>query len=460
MMIPLVDLKAQYRDIQPEIDAAVAAVLADCGFVKGPRVTAFEERFAAYCDAASSVGTSSGTAALHLALAALGVGPGDEVIAPAHTFIATVEPISQLGARIVFADVDPATYTLDPESVERCITARTRVILPVHLYGQMADMEGLRACCGREICIVEDAAQACGAGLEEGTKGEEGTEARRHEGRGRDEGTGGRRDGVESAIRNPQSSILNRQSSIVNPQSRAVCFSFFPGKNLGAYGDAGAVVTSDNNLAQRMRKLRDHGRQDKHRHDLMGYNYRLDALQAAILQVKLPHLDEWNRRRRSRAALYNEMLGGVPGVTIPAVAAGRRHVYHLYVIQVDDRDGLRRFLADRRIVTGIHYPIALHQQPALQQAHGLEEGTKARRHGGTKGIVSVGFGSDALPVTERLVGRILSLPMFPEMTHDQVAEVADAVHAFQTRRKRRRDEGRKVARSKVGRSKVRRALDL
>ena len=377
-MIPLVDLKAQYRTIRAEIDAAVAQVLTDCGFVKGPRVAAFEEQFAAYCGTTCAVGTSSGTTALHLALAALGVGPGDEVIVPAHTFIATVEPIVQLGARIVFADVDAATYTLDPASVERCITRRTRVILPVHLYGQMADLERLRALAaagGRNLFIVEDAAQAHGAR------------------RGPHRAGGGGMTG---------------------------CFSFFPSKNLGACGDAGAVTTDDGELAQRMRKLCDHGREDKYRHDLLGYNYRLDALQAAVLRVKLAHLDKWNRRRRSRAARYDELLRDVPGVTLPGTDPKNEHVYHLYVIQVDDRDGLCGHLAERRIAAGIHYPIALHQQPALW---------------------NIDCGSDALPVTERLVGRILSLPLFPEMTDDQVAEVADAVRTFQTRRVRRRTDG-------------------
>jgi len=365
--IPLVDLRAQYATIKPEIDAALQATLDRCAFVGGAAVTDFESAFADYCGARFGVGTSSGTTALHLALCALGVGPGDEVIAPAHTFIATVEAIAQCGARIVLADIDPQTYTLDPESVARCLTPRTRAVIPVHLYGQMADISGLRsllAGCDHEVTIIEDAAQAHGA---------------------------------------------QRDEHLAGSAGRVGCFSFFPGKNLGAYGDAGMVTTCDNVLAQRMRCLADHGRQSKYEHEQMGFNYRLDALQAAILGVKLAHLDHWTQRRRAHARRYDELLGGTSRITIPYVADDTRHVYHLYVIQVDNRDGLRNYLADRGISAGVHYPVSLHHQPAL------------RRHG---------FDAAALNVTERIARRIISLPLYAEMSDEQVARVADAVHRF------------------------------
>ncbi|MCB9866346.1 MAG: DegT/DnrJ/EryC1/StrS family aminotransferase [Phycisphaerales bacterium] len=365
--IPLVDLHAQFASIQSEIDEAIRDVIGRCAFIGGEPVAGFERDFADFCNVEHAVGASSGTTALHLALCALGIGPGDEVIAPAHTFIATVEAIAQCGARIVFADIDPQTYTLDPESVARCLTPRTRAILPVHIYGHMADMSGLRKIagnCDHEVILIEDAAQAHGA----------------------------ERDGVRAGA-----------------GGRVGCFSFFPGKNLGACGDAGMVTTNDADLARRMRALANHGRQSKYEHDQMGYNYRLDALQAAILKVKLVHLDRWTKLRRSRAALYQDLLGHTAGITTPHVAEDARHVYHLYVIQVDNRDGLRNYLADRGISAGVHYPIPLHQQPAL------------RRHG---------FDSAPLKITERIANRIISLPLYPEMTDEQVIRVADAVHRF------------------------------
>lgn len=367
-MIPFVDLKAQYGSIQGEVDGAIREVVNDCSFVKGPRLAAFEREFAAFCGAGHAIGASSGTTAIHVALAALGVGPGDEVIVPSHTFIGTVEPVAQTGARVVFADVDPVTACLDPASVERCVSDRTKVIMPVHLYGRLADMAGLEEVAtrkGRHIAIVEDCAQAHGARL---------------------------------------------GNRIAGGAGKLGCFSFYPGKNLGAYGDGGAVTTSDPELATRIRKLVDHGREDKYEHELLGYNYRLDTLQAAVLSVKLRHLADWNERRRSRAVLYNRLLGDIPGI-VPAAPAGSEAVFHLYVIQADDRDGLRARLAEKKIATGIHYPLPVHRQPAL---------------------CGTDFRADALPVTEKLVGRILSLPMFPELTDEQVHEVAAAIRSFQT----------------------------
>ncbi len=367
MSIPFVDLKAQYRSIKGEIDETIAEVLEATSFIKGPRLQQFEEAFAATCGTSHAIGTSSGTTALFIALEALALRAGDEVILPSHTFIATAEAVVQAGATVVLADIDPETYLIDPDSVARCLSERTRAILPVHLYGQMADMEALleaaRSGSG-EVAVIEDAAQAHAARQGERISG----------------GTG----------------VMG-------------CFSFYPGKNLGAYGDAGAVTTDDPEIALKIRKLVDHGRLTKYEHDLIGYNYRMDTLQAAVLSVKLRHLEAWNDARRSRATLYDRLLAEVPGVRTPGVLEGNRHVYHLYVIEVEDPEGLRRHLGERDIASGIHYPVPLHQQPAFR---------------------TLDFRSDDLPHTERLARRIVSLPMFPELTGDQVHRVVDAVREF------------------------------
>lgn len=368
--IPLVDLKTQYQRLKPQMDQVVGSVLESAQFINGPIVRDFEEAFAGYCKVEHAIGVGSGTSALHLALTALDIGPCDEVILPAHTFVATVEPVVLVGARPVFADIDPKTYTIDPGSVERCLSNRTRAVIAVHLYGQMADMDGLQrliAKTGQEIAIIEDAAQAHGAMQS------------------------GRRAGSIGDIG---------------------CFSFYPGKNLGAYGDAGAVTTDSAPLAHRIRKLRDHGREDKYRHDLIGFNYRLDALQAAVLREKLHHLESWNRLRRSRAAAYDRQLAGIPEITPPHPVPDNVPVHHLYVVQSEDRDGLKEHLAERGIASGIHYPIPLHLQPALR---------------------SVDFAADSLHVTEHVVERILSLPMYPELTDEQIARVTTCIRRFQTR---------------------------
>lgn len=363
-MIPFVDLKAQYHSIQREIDATVAEILESSAFIKGPRLEQFEQAFAAACGTRHAVGTSSGTTALFLALKTLGVRQGDEVILPSHTFIATAEAVVQTGATVVLADIDPLTYLLDPASVARCLGERTRAILPVHLYGQMAPMEELLRVARsgpRDVVVVEDAAQA---------------------------------------------HVARQGDRIAGGVGVVGCFSFYPGKNLGAYGDAGAVTTNDPELASRIRKLVDHGRATKYEHDLVGYNYRLDTLQAAILSVKLRHLEDWTERRRSRAALYDRLLAEIPGVRVPGVGDGNRHVYHLYVIEVEEPEALRRHLGDRGIATGIHYPVPLHRQAALS---------------------TLDFRRDDLPHTERLARRILSLPMFPELTDAHVLQVVDAI---------------------------------
>jgi dTDP-4-amino-4,6-dideoxygalactose transaminase len=362
MNIPFLDLKAQYQTIKPEVDAAIAEIVESCWFVGGPAVKSFEENFAAYCGAARGVGASSGTSAIHLALVALGVGPGDEVITACNTFIATTEAISHAGARPVLVDVQEDTQLIDPEKVEAAITPRTKAIVPVHLFGQPADMDAIREIASRlGLKVVADAAQAHGSDID----------GDRHK-------------------------ILGD----------ATTFSFYPGKNLGAYGDGGMVVTDDGELADRMKMLGDHGSPEKHRHVAEGWNYRLDAIQAAVLGVKLGHLDAWTDRRRSRAARYNAAFDGADNVSPVAELPGRRHVYHLYVIRVKDRDALGKALGERGIGWGIHYKGPLHLQPAYEY---------------------LGHHRGDFPVGERCADEIISLPMFAELTDEMVDEVAAAV---------------------------------
>lgn len=359
--IPLVDLKAQYAAIKPDIDAAIARVLTNTSFIGGPEVRAFEEAFAAFQGCKHAVGVASGTAAIFLALKALGVGPGDEVITTPHTFIATIEPVEDLGAVPVFVDIDPATYNIDPAKLEAAITPRTKVIMPVHLYGQIAPMNAIMDIARRHnLYVIEDAAQAHGAEYQ------------------------GKRAGQWGDI---------------------ACFSFYPGKNLGAYGDGGAITTNDETLARTIAKLRDHGRTSKYAHDVIGYGERLDALQAAILAVKLRHLDDWNAARRQHAAYYNRALQGLAGVVRPALQAEAHHVYHIYCIRVPgDRDAILKALNEREIGAGIHYPLPLHLQQAL--AH----------RGGQPGD---------FPEAEAAAASILSLPMYPELTTDQINRVVE-----------------------------------
>jgi dTDP-4-amino-4,6-dideoxygalactose transaminase len=359
MQVPFADLKAQYHAIRQEIDSAMAAVIAESAFIGGKYAGVFEEAFAAFCGVKYCVGVGNGTDALHIALRSLGVGPGDEVITAANTFIATAEAITMTGARVVFVDCDPATYNIDVRKVPAAITPRTKAIIPVHLYGQPADMTELtKIAREQDLLLVEDAAQAHGAEI------------------------GGRR---------------------VGTFGRLACFSFYPGKNLGAYGDAGAIVTSDEALAVRCRMIANHGRIRKYDHDFEGINSRLDGLQGAILHVKLGHLEAWTERRRSRAALYDELLKG-SGVVTPVAAPGTRHVYHLYVVRVPNRDSVQTELKEAGIATGVHYPIAL---PSLA----------AYRY--------LGHRPEDFPVANRYAGKIISLPMFPEMTDEQVAYVCD-----------------------------------
>ncbi len=361
MSIPLVDLKAQYQHIKDEIDAAIWRVVESATFIMGPEVRAFEEAFAAYCEVDHAVGVDSGTAALFLALKACGVGPGDEVITTPFTFMSTAETISQAGALPVFVDIDPATYNLNPALIEAAITPRTRAIIPVHLYGHPAEMDEIKAIAkAHHLWVIEDAAQAHGARYR------------------------GQRVGSLGDI---------------------ACFSFYPSKNLGAYGDSGAVVTDNPDLAARVRSLRDHGRNSKYLHNELGWGFRLDALQAAILGAKLPHLDAWNTARRERAQRYAELLDGTEIVT-PTALPHVEHVYHCYVVRTPWRDKVLKALQARGIGVGIHYPVPLHQQPAY------------------KGL---GYQEGAFPVSEQCSREVLSLPMYAELTEHQQQEVVAAI---------------------------------
>lgn len=363
--IPLVDLKAQYAAIQPELDAAIARVLANTSFIGGPEVKAFEEAFAAFQGTRRAVGVASGTAAIFLALKVLGVGPGDEVITTPHTFIATVEPVVELGATPVFVDIDPVTYNIDPAQIEAAITPRTKVIMPVHLYGQLAPMPAIMAIARRHnLAVVEDAAQAHGAEL------------------------GSQRAGAWGDL---------------------ATFSFYPGKNLGAYGDGGAVCTNNDALADEIATLRDHGRMSKYEHAVIGYGERLDALQAAILGAKLPHLDAWNAARREHAAFYSAALADLPGVQTPVVMPDAAHVFHIYSVRVTgDRDAIKAALNAAGIGAGIHYPLPVHLQPALAD------------QGGQPGD---------FPETECAAASIISLPIYPEMTAAQRDRVVAALRS-------------------------------
>lgn len=365
MTVPFVDLQAQYRSIKSEVDAAIQRVLDTSAFILGREVEAFERAFAEYVGAEFCVGVSNGTAAIQLALTACGVGAGDEVIVPANTFFATAEAVSTANATPVFVDCDADSCNIDASKIEAAVTPRTRAVLPVHLYGQPADLDAVFEVAERHnLIVVEDAAQAHGARYK------------------------GKRTG---------------------PLGRAGCFSFYPGKNLGAYGEGGAVVTNDREVARRVRLLRDHGSEQKYRHEIVGYNFRLEGIQGAVLNVKLKHLDRWNELRREHAARYRELLA--PHVDAGSLALQNEmpyaeSVYHLFVIQAEARDSLQRFLSSAGVQTGIHYPVPVHLQPAYAPL-GHKEGD--------------------FPVAESQARRLLSLPMFAELTERQVKYVADAV---------------------------------
>src|SRR6266852_7211337 len=365
--IPLVDLKAQYATIRDEVRAAIDDVLESMQLTIGPNVRAFDKEFASYIGTKHSVGVGSGTDALQLAIRACGVSSGDEVITVSHTFFATVEAIVYANARPILVDVEERSMLMDISSVASRITPRTKAIIPVHLYGRTVDLKPLRQLAqDRGITIIEDAAQAHGALLDDGRKA----------------GAGGR----------------------VN------CFSFYCSKNLGAYGEAGSITTNDEKLADELRALREHGQSTRYYHPIVGYNARLDEIQAAILRIKLRRLDQWNARRRALAKRYNALLAG-SGVITPEIPNGERHVFYVYCIRVPGgrRDDLRKFLGERGIGTQIHYPVPIHLQQSAE---------------------FLGYRKGDLPVTERLASEVLSLPMYPELTDAMVERVASEVTAF------------------------------
>jgi dTDP-3-amino-3,4,6-trideoxy-alpha-D-glucose transaminase len=360
MHVPFVDLKAQHRALAPEIDAAVHAVFERGDFIMGAAVKQFETEYAAFIGTRHAISVGTGLAAIELALRAFGIGPGDEVITAANTFIATILAIAAAGATPVLVDIDRESYTIDPAAIAAAVGPRTRAIVPVHLYGQPADLDGVMAVAARHnLLVIEDAAQAHGARY------------------------GTRRTGTFG---------------------HAAAFSFYPSKNLGAYGDAGIIVTDDDVAAGRLRLLHNYGQRVKYHHSVFGTNSRLDTVQAAVLRVKLPHLDGWNAARRRHASAYGARLP--EGVRTPAEAAKAEHIYHLYVIEAADRDYVQQQLRARQIDTGIHYPVPAHLQEAC---------------------APLGYKAGDFPMTEAAAARVLSLPMFPELTESQIDYVVEAV---------------------------------
>jgi dTDP-4-amino-4,6-dideoxygalactose transaminase len=361
MNVPFLDLKSQHVPLRSEINEAIQHVIDDAAFAGGPFVVQFEADFAAYCDCPYAIGVGSGTEALWLSLLALGVGPGDEVITVPNSFIATAEAITYCGARPVFVDVDERTYNMDPSALEQTITARTKAIIPVHLFGQPADMDPILEIAHKHgLFVVEDACQAHGA-----------------EYKGRMAGTLG----------------------------DTACFSFYPGKNLGAFGEAGAIVTKSAELQEKLRILRDHGQVRKYHHTVIGWNGRMDGIQAAVLRVKLRHLPKGNRLRRSHAAHYDRAFDGIEEIVTPVEADGLQHVYHIYAIRVQERDEVIRILGEKGIGCGVHYPVPIHLQEAYR---------------------SLGYERGAFPIAEQCAAEFVSLPMFPELTPEQVEMVGRA----------------------------------
>lgn len=361
MSVPFIDFTKQNEVIKSEVDAGWKAVIGKSSFIMGPQVKAFETEFAQFCGTKYALGLNSGTDALYLALAAMGVGPGDEVVLPAHTFIATALCVSYTGATVRLADVEEETYNIDPVSLEKVITRRTKVIIPVHLYGQMAHMHEIKDLADRKgIMILEDACQAHGA---------------RYQG--------------------------NRSGSV----GKAGCFSFYPTKGLGGWGDGGAVVTNDEKIKHMVEMLRDYGRSDRYQHKMKGFNSRLDTMQAVVLSAKLKHLDEWNAMRQKVAAVYREELAKV-GLAAPKEAANRDHVYQTFAVRVKNRDKVMDGLKARGVGNLIHYPIPIHLQEAYADA---------------------GYKAGDFPVAEKIASEILSLPMFPHMEAVQVKEVVAAL---------------------------------
>jgi dTDP-4-amino-4,6-dideoxygalactose transaminase len=426
MRVPFIDLKVQYKQIEQEVMPMITRTMANGAFVGGEQVSCFETEFASFCNSSYCVGVNSGTDALRFALMAIGVGPGDEVITVPNTFIATTEAISQVGATPVFVDIYPDTCNMDTAKLrefleQKCFTEKSthrpnlsrlslrsgrsyrdeihsndslsrsfgkwyrgethftrinqltrrpvRAIIPVHLYGQPADMDPILEIAQKNgIAVIEDACQAHGANYD-----------------------------------------ISRKAGSMGAVG---CFSFYPGKNLGAFGEGGAIITENEAVAQKIRMIRDHGQHKKYFHDLEGYNGRLDAIQAGVLRIKLKRLDRWNKLRRQNAAYYHELLSEIPSVTLLTEAEFAESVYHLYVILVDDRDGLQKFLNSKDIATGLHYPLPLHLQ---------------------KAYLDLGYKKGDFPIAENIAGRLLSLPMFPELTRNQIQYVADSIKEFMNR---------------------------
>ena len=366
-MIPFVDLKAQYAGIKDEVNSAIQGVLDSCQFTLGSEVVKFEEEFAAFSGAEIGIGVNTGTSALHLAILAADIGPGDEVITVPHTFVATVAAIRYTGATPVFVDIDPSSFNMDPGLVEAAITPRTKAIIPVHLYGQAADMDPIVEIARKhDLVVIEDAAQAHAAEYK------------------------GRRAGSLGDM---------------------ACFSFYPGKNLGACGEGGMVVTNNAQYARKIRMLRDWGAEQKYQHVLKGYNYRLEGIQGAVLRVKLKYLESWTEGRRAAASRYNELLAGSEYPT-PVELDQNRHVYHVYAIRTTDRQALQEHLHAQGVSSGIHYPTPVHLLPAHED---------------------LGYKRGQFPHAEAAADQVLSLPMFPEITEAQTSQVADALLSFSRR---------------------------
>ncbi|MGA9117517.1 MAG: DegT/DnrJ/EryC1/StrS family aminotransferase [Bacteroidota bacterium] len=363
--IPFLDLKLQYQNLKGDIVPAVLQTMESAQFILGKAVEDFEGRFAEAHGMKHAVAVGSGTDALHLILWAHNIGPGDEVITVSHTFIATAEAVSMAGAKPVFVDVDPVTYNMDPDLLEAAITKRTKALIPVHLYGQPAPMDRIVEVARRHgLLVVEDACQA---------------------------------------------HLATYDGQFVGHFGTAAAFSFYPGKNLGAYGEAGGVTTNDEQLATRIRMLRDHGQAKKYLHSMWGHNYRMDGIQGAVLGVKLRHLPAWTEARRKHAHEYTRRLRGVGDLVVPEENPRARHVYHLYVIQTAQRDALQQHLASRGVATGLHYPIPLHLQEAYRD---------------------LGYARGGFPVTEKVAAQGLSLPMYAELTGDQIDHVISSVKEF------------------------------
>jgi len=363
MNVPFLDLKAQYASIKDEIAPALQAVMDNTAFAGGSFVAGFEKNFASYCQCKHAIGVGNGTEALWVALLAMGVKAGDEVITSANTFIATAEAISFTGATPVFVDVEEHSYNIDPAQIEAAITEKTKVIIPVHLYGQMADMQPIMDIAKKHgLYVLEDASQSHGAEYHS-----------------------------------------QRAGSIAD----AGCFSFYPGKNLGAYGEAGAVTTNNDELAATMRRFRDHGQAKKYYHDMIGWNARMDGFQGAVLDVKLKHLPEWTQARQDHAAQYNALLADTAGISCPQVAAhNNQHVYHIYAVRIAEREAVMASLQSKGVASGIHYPIPLHLQEAYKD---------------------LGYQKGQFPIAERCAQQQVSLPMFAELSEDQVSYVAETL---------------------------------